>query len=261
MSKRGLAWPWDHPTSLFTSHFSTHSPARISWLFNWELWRPQNLPKEVQWVPCLRTAAQINDLEPFLTDIKRNFEVEYLLGFNEPEISDQANLSVDEAVKLWREKVLPVKNKLGLKLGSPGMSSDPARALPWLDLFFEKLGGPKGAEVEFLVLHWYGTEIEEMKKKWLSMMHERYGLPVWVNEWACSRMGQGRSSEEEVETFVREGCRWMDETEWLQQYSYFGLGQGRTVGEWVGEGSNFLDKSGGEGKEVLTRVGKVYCEC
>ena len=183
-----------------------------------------------------------------------------MLGFNEPEVQEQAGMGVEEAVGLWRDVVLPVKKKMGLRLGSPGMSSDANRSLPWLDSFFEKLGGVEASGVDFLVLHWYGMDVEEMKR-WLEMCHDRYGgLKVWVNEWACSRMGQiGEScSEGEVEAFVREGMRWMDVCEWVERYAYFGMGQGRTVGGWVGEGSNFVE--GMKGEERLTRVGRVYCE-
>ena len=73
----------------------------------------------------------------------KGVDVKYLLGFNEPEIEGQANMIVEEAVGIWRDLVLPAKQKLGLRLGSPGFSSDRARSVKWMDGFLEGLGGFK----------------------------------------------------------------------------------------------------------------------
>ena len=189
-------------------------------------------------------------------------DVKCLLGFNEPEIERQANMRVEEAVSVWKDVVLPAKQKLGLRLGAPGISSDRARSLKWMDGFLEGLGGLKLSGIEFLVLHWYGTGFEEFRR-WVVECHERWGLPVWVNEVACSRMGNGEVGWEEAEAFMRRAVEWMEETEWIERYAFFGLGQGMSVGEWVGAGNNFLEEAEGcektEGRR-LSNIGKTYCE-
>jgi hypothetical protein len=194
-----------------------------------------------------------------LTDIiqNRGIKTSALLGFNEPEIPDQANLGVDEAVQLWRDVVLPVKRKLGLRLGSPGMSSDVGRSKPWLNAFLSQLHG--GDEIDFLVVHWYGPHFRDMRA-FLEDMHGTYGLPLWVNEFACSTMGNGEeATADEVETFMREAIPWLDHCAWIERYAYFG---NKDVGAWVGRGNNFTEEGGTaetDGKR-LTRVGKLYCE-
>ncbi|KPI39404.1 uncharacterized protein AB675_5039 [Cyphellophora attinorum] len=257
-SKRGIGIPWDTTPETLSLIFPTstsHPPTIISWCFNWELWRPP-LPSSdthpIEWVPCIRTAAQIPDLLPFLTDISRTHKITHLLGFNEPEIPEQANLSPSDAARLWRDQVLPAAKQLGLRVGSPGMCSDPARALPWLDEWFGLLGGVEGSGVEFLVLHWYGMDLGGLKD-WVGRVRERYGgLRVWVNEFACCSLGGEAVGEEEVERFVRESTAWMDGEEGVERYAYFGMGQGGTVGRWVGEGSDFVKGDG------VTKVGKGY---
>ena len=258
-SKRGLGWPWDYPAFHFPVYTSCD---KITWLFNWELWVPPGLPSSIEWVPCVPTAAQAKDIMPFLSDIigNKKANVSYLLGFNEPEIPDQANLSVEEAVKLWREVVLPAKSKFGLKLGSPGVSSDVGRSKPWLDRFFGQLEGD--AQVDFLVVHWYGPRFTDFKT-YLEDMHSTYKLPLWVNEFACSTMGNGEVSEQEVEAFMKEALPWLDECEWVERYAYFGNGQGKTVGPWVGKKNDFCEMSedceGSDGRK-LTGVGRLYAE-
>ena len=258
--KRGLGWPWDEPSSHFKLYQPCASAGKVSWLFNWECWVPDNIPPEIEWIPCVRTASNARDqLDPFLTDIiqNRGIKTTALLGFNEPEIPDQANLSVEEGVKLWRDVVIPVKRKFDLRLGSPGMSSDVGRSKPWLNSFLTQLGGKD--EIDFLVVHWYGPHFSDMRP-FLEDMHQSYGLPLWVNEFACSTMGNGESSVGEVEAFMREAVRWLDNCEWVERYAYFG---NKDVGTWVGRGSNFTEEGAGAmetGGKTLTRVAKLYCE-
>ena len=257
--KRGLGWPWDQPSSLFKLYEPYAASGKVSWFFNWECWIPESVPAGMEWIPCVRTASNARDqMEGFLTDIVQNrgIKTTAVLGFNEPEIPEQANMSVDEAVQLWRDVVLPVKRKLGLRLGSPGMSSDAGRSKPWLDAFLSKLQG--GSEIDFLVVHWYGPHFGDMRA-FLEDMHQVYGLPLWVNEFACSSMGNGEASADEVERFIREALPWLDNCEWIERYAYFG---NKDVGTWVGRGSNFTEEGGAaetDGKR-LTRIGKLYCE-
>lgn len=211
-------------------------------------------------MPTVRTPANAPQVVPFLTDIieNRGQHVTALLGFNEPEIPDQANMSVDEGVRLWREVCVPARERWGLRLGSPGISSDLGRSGPWMDGFLGSLG--EGERPDFLVAHWYGPKWADMKS-FLEECHRRWGLRLWVNEWACSSMGNGETTVEEVEAFMREAIEWMEGCEWIERYAYFGNGQGKTVGEWVGRANDFsVPKEGGPDGRELSRVGNLYTE-
>lgn len=261
-SKRGIGWPWDKPASHFKLYQPYSSSGKISWVFNWELWAPASLPEELEWIPCVRTAGNAKDADAFLSDIisNRGLAVSALIGFNEPEIPEQANLSVETAVDLWRRIVLPSKRKFNLRLGSPGMSSDVSRSKPWLSSFLAQLNGEDG--IDFLVVHWYGPRFADMRE-FLEDMHRTYGLPMWVNEFACSSMGDGEATQDEVEAFIREALPWLDECEWIERYAYFGNAQGRDVGSWVGRQSTFtevVEGDGGTDGRRLSRIGRVYCE-
>lgn len=288
--KKGLGWPWDSPANHFPLYSSFNS-STISWLFNWELWVPPGLPQTIEWVPCVRTAEKVHDILPFLTDITNTNPnipvIKNFLGFNEPDIESQANLTPAKAAELWAQYILPAKQKFGFRLGSPGMSSDTSKSVPWLDEFLflfmphsssqladigadtasglRKWAAQK-AEIDFLVVHWYGGRFGDMKD-FLYLMHERYGLPVWVNEFACSNMGhaQGETGEGEVEAFLREGIPWLESTEWIEKYAYFGIGQGSEIGGWVGRKNNFTEIAGDSsceetGGRRLSKTGKLYLE-
>lgn len=221
---------------------------------------PPGLPAGCEWAPCVRTAANAKDVVPFLTDIieGRGQPVSALLGFNEPEIPDQANLGVDEAVRLWREVCVPARQRWGLRLGSPGISSDLGRSGPWLDGFLGRLAEEE--RPDFLVCHWYGRRWADMQ--WfLEECWRRWGLRMWVNEFACSSMGDGETEEGEVEAFIAEAVPWLESCQVVERYAYFGNGQGKTVGEWVGRKNDFsVKEDGGADGMVLSRVGKLYTE-
>ncbi|EHY57346.1 hypothetical protein HRR83_002833 [Exophiala dermatitidis] len=280
LGKRGLCWPWDQPGTHFalfepylapsqspppSSSSSSTLPGKISWLFNWELWQPDSLPQTLEWVPCIRTSSHIKDIDPFLLDIITKSTAQSrvvpsaLLGFNEPEIPSQANLDVETASVLWKDVVVPAKSKFGLRLGSPGMSSDMGRSKPWLDSFLamtQSSEDPKGG-IDFLVLHWYGFRFVDLRQ-FLEDMHQTYGLPVWLNEFACSKMGEGETTVDEVCGFLREALPWLDACPWIEKYAYFGH---KDVGEWVGRASNFLEMADDSDSDWrLTRVAKIYCE-
>ncbi|KEF61789.1 uncharacterized protein A1O9_03359 [Exophiala aquamarina CBS 119918] len=254
-NKRGLGWPWNEPATHFSLYQAYITSGKITWLFNWEVWVPDSLPQQVEWIPCVRTPANVKDVDPFLSDIIHNraFKTSALLGFNEPEIPEQANMTVEQAVELWRQVVLPAKAKFGFRLGSPGMSSDVGRSKPWLNSFLSQLAGQDG--IAFLVVHWYGLLFKDMRV-FLEDMRATYGLPVWVNEFACTRMGDGEASVPEVEAFIREALPWLDACPWIERYAYFG---NHDVGHWVGRASNFTESSGAQDRR-LTSVGTLYCE-
>ena len=98
-------------------------------------------------------------------------------------------------------------------------------------------------------------------KAYLEAARAKYGLPVWVNEFACSSMGDAAVPVEEVEQFMRESMGWLDGHDWIERYAYFGNGVSKTVGNWVGQGSDFCQLEDGAEQtdgRVLSRVGRIY---
>ena len=83
-----------------------------------------------------------------------------------------------------------------------------------MDGFLGGLGEGEGPD--FLTVHWYGRNFGDMR--WfLEECHRRWGLKLWVNEFACSSMGQGETSEEEVVGFMREAVPWLDGCDFVER--------------------------------------------
>ena len=72
------------------------------WHYSWNRDLKNNIPDSVEYVPMFWGANSVNDSE--ITRIKgliNEGKVKHVLGFNEPDLETQANMSVDEAIALW----------------------------------------------------------------------------------------------------------------------------------------------------------------
>ncbi|MFY9153843.1 MAG: glycosyl hydrolase [Prolixibacteraceae bacterium] len=115
---------------------------------------------------------------PSWSDIKGKPNVTHLLGFNEPDHTDQANMTFQEMINLWPEMM-----KSGHRIGSP------AWANPWggnggtLFDFIDKCD-ELNYRVDFVALHCYwGGKSPQSWYNDLKYIHERTGRPLWITEW------------------------------------------------------------------------------
>lgn len=101
--------------------------------------------------------------------------VSHLLGYNEPDRSDQSNMSVAHAIEQWPEMF-----KSGLRLGSPAPSSTPKA---WLTDFMA-ICDSLNYRVDFVVTHAY----QHQATSWWdwnigATSRTANGRPVWITEW------------------------------------------------------------------------------
>jgi hypothetical protein len=130
------------------------------------------------------------------------------------------------------------------------MTSAPA-GKAWLLEFFRQLCG--SASVDFVVVHWYGTDVHQLES-FLADMHASFGKPLWLTEFAYSHFGAPPTpTAAQVEAFLRPAIAFLDSCSYVERYAYFGAPT--DVGGWVGQASNFSDRG-----HSLTSVGKLYLD-
>jgi Glycosyl hydrolase catalytic core len=148
----------------------------------------------------------------------------YLLGFNEPDMSSQSNMSVTQALDLW-----PKLQATGQTLGSPAVATGGATPGGWLDQF---MSGAKsrGYRVDFIALHWYGGDFTTSPavralKSYLQAVWNRYHKPIWLTEYALINFSNGTHypSETEQAAFVTASTKMLDNLSFLQRYAWFAL--------------------------------------
>ena len=153
------------------------------WGYNWNYTRPNSFDGE--YVPMLWGG---NDIQTKIDAIKGYGDTKYVLGFNEPERPDQANLTVDTAINRWTQ-ISSGFAGTGIKLVSPAVS-DTTDGRAWLSDFMQKANA-NSLRVDEIAFHWYGTvnpsDPVGSANSFLSRVdqyHTTYNRKVWVTEFA-----------------------------------------------------------------------------
>jgi RNA polymerase sigma factor (sigma-70 family) len=215
-----------------------------SWYYNWS---PTNAsmpgPSGVEFVPMIWGADAVTDR----TLATAKAEGDVLLGFNEPDLGEQANMTVERALELW-----PRLEATGMRLGSPAVAWGGADAGGWLDRFMTG-ARERGHRVDFIALHWYGADFSAAAvghlRGYLEAVHERYGLPIWLTEFALIRFEGGTSypSDAQQSAFVTGATRMLGSLSFVERYAWFGLPS-------TGDSGTGLYRADG----TLTAAGRAY---
>jgi Ca2+-binding RTX toxin-like protein len=146
-----------------------------------------------------------------------------LLGFNEPDVWSQSNLTVSQALDLW-----PQLMATGKRLGSPAVSTDQAVGKgTWLDSFMTGAAA-RGYTVDFVAVHYYtaNTDVAAFKS-YLEAVHNAYGKPIWVTEWSLvDWLHLDRFSFEDNAKFIAEATKMMDDLDFVERQSWYGAYEG-----------------------------------
>lgn len=162
----------------------------------------------------------------------------HILGFNEPDLPAQANLSPEAAVEAWTTYLEPYAGKA--KLGSPAVcnGNDVNMGLNWLTSFLNACGNR--CTIDFVAIHWYGLAtddgVADFKKHVGKAQAACGGREIWITEFAPS------GSPEEQADFLSQILPWLDDTNesGVARYAYYQVDNILTSGD------------------SLTKLGNVY---
>lgn len=158
----------------------------VSWFYNWG----NDIPS------ALDQATKAKGMDYFPMTWNGNFnkdkiraykqkhpECEYLLAYNEPNLTDQANMTPEEAAAIFPE-VLALATELNMKLISPAMNygtlanySDPIK---WLDEFFALV---PLSNFDGIALHSY-MAVPSSFKSYVDRF-KKYNKKIWMTEFCA----------------------------------------------------------------------------
>lgn len=249
-AKRGIAY--DLAT---TADLAALSPG-VSWWYNWSPQPSNGVPADyrsryaMDFIPMLWNgnfdAAKV---EAFLL---ANPHIKYLLVMNEPNLSDQANLTPAQAAAIW-PSYEALAAKTGVKIVGPAITwgtlagySDP---VVWLDAFYaayRAANAQRDPQIDYLAFHWYdyglAAQLDRLKK---------YGKPFWVTEFANWHTGDGSA---QIDSVAKQKAQMQDMVATCEtrsdvfRYAWF-------TGRWAND-THYTSLLGANGQ--LTELGQYY---
>ena len=142
-----------------------------------------------------------------------------MMGFNEPDLSDQSNIDVDTAIYQW-----PRLERMRLPLLGPAPAN---RAGAWR-VGFETAAEEQGLRSEYMGEHWYSTSgastgsptglINAMKS-----LYDTYGKPIWLTEFSTRDFVGDKTTWSRADNynFLAEFMWRAESLDWLKRYSVF----------------------------------------
>lgn len=193
--------------------------AHVAWFYNWSPSPQRQGVPGVEFVPMIWGAGQVDATD--LATAERSGRT--LLGFNEPDRPDQANLSVAQALDLW-----PKLMATGMRLGSPAVSWGADTPGTWLDQFMRGARA-RGYRVDFITVHAYEGTFSDRAlidlRGYLQRTYRRWHKPIWVTEYAMVDFGHGgRLPPTSVQAhFASASVALLDRLPYVERYAWFAL--------------------------------------
>jgi RNA polymerase sigma factor (sigma-70 family) len=233
----------------FTGATAALAQSHASWYFTWST-SPGGIvsPPGVAFVPDIWGQASVT---PAVLAQARQAG-RYLLTFNEPDSSSQANMTVAQALADW-----PQLEATGMLLGSPAVQDDAATPGSWLDQFMSGAQA-RGYRVDFIVVHWYaqgfdpGASVSELRA-YLQAIYQRYRRPIWLTEFGMVKFGSPTTypTDAQQSAFLTGAAAMMAGLGYVQRYAWFALPV--TTGP-TGDGNLGLFASG----PAVTPAGRAF---
>lgn len=231
----------------------------VTWYYNWGNTPGAGYENQVidydgiEFVPmCWNANYNADNIRNYC---KAHPNTKYLLGFNEPNFTAQANMTPQQAAEAW-PAVKALADELGLKLVAPALNYSPnppyTDPLKWMDEFVALVGLDA---FDYTAIHNYGGL--GVMQTLAGNFHNKYGKDVWVTEFCYWPGESGTVTPETQISSMVETLNWLESTPWIFRYAWFkALGNSNASS---GPNYGLLEHEGGiDNPWTLTAQGKVY---
>jgi len=176
-------------------------------------------------------------------------ECEYILAYNEPNLTDQANMTPQQAATIFPE-VKALADELNMKIISPAMNygtlanyHDPIK---WLDEFF---GLVPISNFDGIAIHCYMSTPSALKS--YVQMFRKYGKPIWMTEF-CAWENNIQNVGQQMK-YMNDVLNYMEADPGILRYAWFIPRTGGNVDSYP-----FMQLLTKSKPYELTDLGKVY---
>lgn len=221
----------------------------VSWHYSWGPTLDESEPDGVEFVPMLwgasKDAIKLQEKLDEISKLKTQGIAKHVLGFNEPDGSDQSNIEVERAIENWHKL-----EQFNLPLGSPAPVNTENE---WMTSFMSE-AKTKDLRIDFVCMHWYGgINVDSFLAK-IDKTYELYGKPIWITEfapadWNASSPANSKHTKAEILTFMKEVLPKLDDLSYVHRYAWFSA---KTTSGPLGNAALYDDDGN------LTTLGKFY---
>ena len=227
----------------------------ISWDYNWgntptedaALWFDTN---EMDFCPMCWNGSYSKDR--IRAYVAAHPNTKYLLAFNEPNLTDQANMTPAQAAALWPD-VVALAKELNLKLVSPAMNygtlSGYSNPIKWLDDFFAQ-PGVSIDDIYAISIHCYMSSPNAVQN--YVKMFAKYNKPVWLTEFCAWDPVPG--SVETQKDYMCAVLNFLESEPLVERYAWFIPRSSASVDK-----APYMQLLTHDWPPVLTPLGEMYC--
>ena len=206
---------------------------RPYWNYSWDTTLIEQQPTDSAFLPMVWGAWEADELRERLNKhivpkIKSG-DVHRILGFNEPDKLEQANMPYTEALTYW-----PILESLYVPLCSPACANplsdidDSTQGVrgTWMRDFM-KAADKRGYRVDYIGVHWYGGASPIAFKQRMIDIYNAYGQrPLLITEfaladWGAKNPGENSITQKDVLAFMQNVLPWMEQQNWIAGYAWF----------------------------------------
>lgn len=226
-----------------------------SWAYTWGRQTAGTFPfigphqtfHPMQWSGNMVHGLSVSPIEYLRRELNSSPKPVHVMGFNEPDKTEQGNVTVDNAIALW-----PRLEALGRPLVGPA----PANMFGgWYEDFKAKADA-RGLRYDYIPVHWYSSPDLTNAINHLQNVYNTYGRPVWLTEFApISWSGTGSWTKRDNYNFLAEFMWHAESLPWLKKYSLFQFEVGRDSGT---DGPNAPRGNSRNADGSLTAFGELY---
>ena len=223
----------------------------VSWFYNWGISPGLQITnvfdRYMEYIPMAWNGVNADGLRTFKA---RYPECRYLLAFNEPNLTDQANMTPAQAATRW-PAVKAIAQELNLKIVSPAMNygtlpgyHDP---ITWLDEFFTLV---PLSDVDGIAVHCYMNNVPALQS--FINRFKKYNKPIWLTEFCAYEQNQGLTPDKQKD-FMVEAVTYLENDPDVARYAWF-IGRSND-GDNAFPYNVLLTKND---RGVLTELGDIY---
>ena len=205
----GVCHPNTNPTEL--------EELNLGWYYNWRPF-PKITPLEgVEFVPMFWCSS---DVTVENLDAVRQSGALHVLGFNEPDMDGQSDMTPKKCLELW-----PQLMTLPQRLGTPAPAN-----WKWLNKFIPE-ARRRDLRIDFICLHRYPDIsdphcVDEMLDM-IEQAHRKYELPIWLTEFGAADVSawhqpqHSKPTAEMAQSFLQKLLPILERLPYVERYAWF----------------------------------------